>query len=93
MTAIVSVKNAVKEYTLGKVVVPALRSYLDRRFPWRLEGTAVTDAALERLTSLPGIHDLSLEGTVISERGVKSLTKLPGIFKTHASAGIQRKWT
>jgi hypothetical protein len=41
-------RDVIEKDELSKVVVPALRSYLDRRFPWRLEGTAVGSTEEDR---------------------------------------------
>jgi len=41
-------RDVIEKDELSRVVVPALRSYLDRRFPWRLEGTAVGSTEEDR---------------------------------------------
>ncbi len=41
-------RDVIEKDELSKVVVPALRSYLERRFPWKLEGTAVGSTEEDR---------------------------------------------
>jgi hypothetical protein len=41
-------RDVIEKDELSRVVVPALRSYLDRRFPWRLEGIAVGSTEEDR---------------------------------------------
>jgi putative ABC transport system ATP-binding protein len=75
MTAIVSVKNAVKEYTLGKVVVPALRGVtLDVHEGEFLSIAGPSGSGKTTLLNLIGCVDTPTSGTV--EVGGKDTSKL-----------------
>ena len=83
MTAIVSVKNAVKEYTLGKVVVPALRGVtLDVHEGEFLSIAGPSGSGKTTLLNLIGCVDVPTSGTVevagkdTSALSERSLTRL-----------------
>jgi len=70
-------RDVIEKDELSKVVVPALRSYLDRRFPWRLEGTAVgsteedrqeVEAALDIVVWRDADGGISLGGKALTRR-------------------------